>query len=59
MRALILAGLIGISFCGDNDINGLGNIVISGTDNKVNGKLNTLDGFRNVIGGSFNDVDGN
>ncbi len=38
MRAVLLAGLIGISFCADDDINGLGNIVISGRDNKVNGK---------------------
>ena len=56
MKFPLLAGVIGLAYCADNDINGPGNVVISGKDNKIDGKFNTLEGFANLIKGNFNDI---
>ncbi len=58
MKFALLAGLVGMAFCEDNDIQGPDNKVISGKDNHIRGKANTVDGWRNVVQGNFNDIDG-
>lgn len=56
MKLTLLAGLAGMAWCSDNDIQGPGNVVISGKENYINGKENTVDGWNNVIKGNFNDI---
>jgi hypothetical protein len=56
MKFPLIAGLIGMAWCGDNQIEGPGNVVVNGKDNHIQGKENTVDGWNNKVKGDFNDI---
>ena len=56
MKFTPLACLLAFAIAADNDITGPGNVVIKGKDNKITGESNTLDGFKNIVLGNFNDI---
>ena len=38
MKLALLAGMIGMAWCADDEIQGPGNVVVSGKDNNIKGR---------------------
>jgi hypothetical protein len=58
MKIALFVGLLGLTACADNDIQGPGNFVHHGKHNSIKGKNNHVDGFHNNLVGNENKVDG-